>query len=137
MSVLIDTSIWSLAFRRRSQNLRPEQRAVLAEWRDLVSAGRACLIGPIRQEILSGIRDATVFQSLRGWLRYFDLIEITVEDYDQAAEYFNLLRTEGVSASPIDALICAVAHRWEIPVFTTDGDFERYVMHLPIQLHGT
>lgn len=135
MTALVDTSIWSLAFRRESRRLNDEERRLVEEWKSLVTAGRAVLIGPIRQEILSGIRDDNVFRSLLQWLRFFDLIDITVDDYDQAAAFFNTLRAHGVTASPIDALICAVAHRCGIAIFTIDRDFERYSDHVPVKLH--
>src|SRR5688500_3441075 len=134
MSALVDTSIWSLALRREQRELNHEQQRLLAEWKTLVGAGGAFLIGPIRQEILSGIRDHRAFDSLLNWLRFFDVISVVLEDYDQAAMFFNLLREQGVSASPIDVLICAVARRCDIPVFTTDEDFRRYAEHLPIRL---
>jgi hypothetical protein len=32
-------------------------------------------------------------------------------------------------------LICAMAHRLGLPIFTTDPDFSGYAKHLPIRLH--
>ena len=32
-------------------------------------------------------------------------------------------------------LICALAYRYGVPIFTTDPDFSGYAKHLPIQLH--
>ncbi len=64
MKVLVDTSVWSLALRRRS----PAHPAA-TELRRLIVAGRAALIGAIRQEVLSGIRDPTAFDQLRDHLR--------------------------------------------------------------------
>lgn len=52
--VLADTSIWSLALRRRSEDLNRAERRLLSEWFELVRDGRVRLMGPIRQEILSG-----------------------------------------------------------------------------------
>ncbi|MFO7766132.1 MAG: hypothetical protein R6V33_06850 [Pelovirga sp.] len=53
MNVLVDTCIWSLALRRK----KSEQDAVVNELGELISEGRAQLIGPIRQELLSGIKN--------------------------------------------------------------------------------
>ncbi len=54
MKVLVDSSVWSLALRRRE----PEPTAMVRELRELIVEGRANLIGSVRQEILSGIRNS-------------------------------------------------------------------------------
>ena len=53
MSVLVDTSVWSLALRRREASEHP----AVQELRDLIDETRAHLIGEVRQEVLSGIRE--------------------------------------------------------------------------------
>lgn len=134
MSALIDTTIWSLAFRRESRLLNARQQELVADWHSLVVSGGAFLIGPIQQEILSGIRSETVFNDLARWLGYFDLLDVLPQDYDQAARGFNSLRAAGITATPTDMLICAVAIRCDMPVMTADSDFPRFARHLPVQL---
>jgi len=41
----------------------------------------------------------------------------------------------GEGAGSIDLLICAIAYRHKLAIFTTDRDFDRYAKHLPIRLH--
>ncbi len=135
MSVLVDTTIWSLALRRRSHDLNRRERLLVQEWASLVESGQVLLIGPIRQEILSGIRRESDFLAVRKRLSAFGCIEILPEDYDQAAAFFNICRDRGLAGTPIDLLICAVASRADVPIFTTDEDFSRYVDILPIRLH--
>ena len=135
MTVLIDTTVWSLALRRRRENLSDAQRRVVEEWRRLVLDGRAGIVGPIRQEVLSGVRAPEIFDRLRHHLAGFDCIEIGIDDYDQAARFYNTLRAGGVAGSAVDLLICAVASRVSVPIFTTDHDFLRYAAQLPIRLH--
>lgn len=135
MTVLVDTTIWSLALRRPSRRLIPSQRTLVAEWRRLVDEGTAAIVGPVRQELLSGVREEDVFERLRDHLAGFDSIAIGIDDYDEAAGFYNRLRARGVAGSAIDLLLCAVAHRRGIPIFTTDGDFPRYARHLPVTLH--
>lgn len=65
MIVLIDTTIWSLALRRRPQSLNDQERLLVEEWAGLVRSGEAVLIGPIRQEILSGIRFEKSFTAIQ------------------------------------------------------------------------
>ena len=133
--VLVDTTIWSLALRRRSADLGPDERTLVEEWASLVKVGGAALVGPIRQEILSGIRRPRVFRALQERLSDFPYLEILPRDYDQAAMFFNACRARGASGSAIDMLICACASRHRVPVFTADSDFVRYARYVPIGLH--
>jgi predicted nucleic acid-binding protein len=133
--VLVDTSVWSLALRRRTAALSAAEDQLVGEWAGLVAEGLATLIGPIRQEILSGIRRSEAFQSLRRALLDFPHLGIDAEDYDRAAEFFNVCRARGVTGGPIDMLISSVAYRHAIPVFAADTDFVIYARHLPLRLH--
>jgi predicted nucleic acid-binding protein len=135
VTVLIDTTIWSLALRRRSHQLSPAEKRLVDAWAELVSSGRAVLIGPVRQEVLSGIRSEETFEALHEKLSFFRYLEILPGDYSQAARFFNLCRSHGVTGSHIDMLICATADRHNVPIFTTDPDFSGYARHLPIRLH--
>jgi predicted nucleic acid-binding protein len=135
VTVLVDTTIWSLALRRRAHQLSPTEQRLVDVWVDLVSSGRAVLIGPVRQEVLSGIRSERVFEALHEKLSSFRYLEILPSDYVQAARFFNLCRSHGVTGSHIDLLICATAYRYGVPIFTTDPDFPGYARHVPIRLH--
>ncbi len=130
MRVLVDTSVWSLALRRRA----PVHPAA-EELRRLVTGGRAALIGPIRQEVLSGIRDTAMFKRLRDRLGAFPDEAITTGDYEKAAEFFNACRAKGLQGSNTDFLICSVSVRHGIPLLTTDVDFSRYGRVFPLSLH--
>jgi predicted nucleic acid-binding protein len=132
--VIIDTPIWSLALRRKRKQLSARDRALVARWAELIKERRVLLIGPIRQEILSGLRDDSTFERLRGHLRAFDDEPLTFHDYEEAARCHNLCRREGIAGSSVDFLLCAVALRRNADVFTTAGDFARYAEHLPISL---
>jgi len=127
VTVLVDTSVWSLVLRRRaSRRFAPKQRRAVESMRELIEEGGAALIGPIRQEILSGIRDERQFDRLREVLSNFPHIVIQEIDYDHAAECFNLCRAAGVAGTHVDMLICAVAIRVNVAIFTLDADFQRY-----------
>ena len=131
MKVLVDTSVWSLALRRGKQSLfAPAQ-----ELRQLIQDHRVQMIGPIRQEILSGIRNIAQFNKLRKHLESFPDLPILTDDYVQAAKLFNLCRSKGIQGSNTDFLICAVAVRNKFSIFTTDKDFERFLKHIKIILH--
>ena len=131
MKVLVDTSVWSLALRR---DLSPDGPEV-SELTELIKEARVQLIGPVRQELLSGIKSQTQFQKLRNHLRSFPDLELSARDYEYAAEFFNLCRSKGVQGSNTDFLICAIAARNKTPIFTKDRDFILFQLHLPITLH--
>ena len=135
MIVLVDTTVWSLALRRRRSALSAAETALVEEWTRLVQTGEAALAGPIRQEVLSGIRDAKAFAGLQEQLGNFRYLVIVPSDYDRAAAFFNDCRAAGIAATPIDMLLCAIASRHDAAIFTTDGDFALYAEHLPIRLH--
>jgi predicted nucleic acid-binding protein len=131
MKVLVDTSVWSLALRRR-----PDEKGLIASaLADLINDLRVVMIGPIRQELLSGISDARRFAHLRDKMRAFDDLPLVANDFELAAEYSNLCRSNGVQGSHTDLLICAVSASHGFEIFTTDKDFERYQEYLPITLY--
>lgn len=131
MKVIVDTSVWSLALRRGKQDaLVPVQ-----ELRNLIQDHRVQMIGPIRQEILSGIRSESQFKKLQNHLKSFPDLPILTEDYVKTASFFNLCRSKGIQGSNTDFLICAVAVRNKFSIYTTDKDFELFSKHLDVALH--
>jgi len=132
VKVLVDTSVWSLALRRRSP-LRRDPNA--EELERLITTYRVVMIGPIRQELLSGVRSNEQYQGLRDRLRAFPDLPIQTEDYELAARFFNECRSRGVQGSNTDFLICAIAARRDNSVFSTDRDFEAFERILKIRRH--
>jgi predicted nucleic acid-binding protein len=131
MKVLVDTSVWSLALRRRARSDEP----AVTQLRWLIEQGSVAMIGPIRQELLSGIRTEESFERLREHLRPYRDERLQTEDFERAAEHFNACRTRGIQGSNTDFLICAVAERLDLPILTTDADFARYASVLPVALY--
>ncbi|MHB8765036.1 MAG: type II toxin-antitoxin system VapC family toxin [Deferrisomatales bacterium] len=131
MKVLVDTSVWSLALRRP----QPTGEPAVGELAELVREFRMQVLGAVRQELLSGIRSPQQFETLRVQLRSFPDLPLAPDDYELAAEFFNRCRRRGVQGSNTDFLICAAAHRHDLAIFTTDGDFGLFREHLPIRLH--
>ena len=131
MKVIVDTSVWSLALRRGGQSRIP----CVKELRGLIQDHRVQMIGPIRQEILSGIRTESQFNDLKRHLDSFVDLPILTEEYVEAARYFNLCRSKGIQGSNTDFLICVVSVRNDLLIYTTDKDFDIFAKHLPIRLH--
>ena len=130
MNVLVDTSVWSLAFRRRRASA-PE----VAELAGLLADDRAVLLGAVRQEVLSAIPDAADFRTLRDRLRGLPDYPLSVSHYEVASESFNTCRSRGVQGSYADFLLCAVSLLDRLPLFTTDRDFDLFARHLPVTLY--
>jgi len=133
MKVLVDTSAWSLALRR---NTASEAMPIVNQLRDVIINGRAVLLGAVRQEVLSGLRHVEQFTRLREYLRAFPDLEITNEDYELGAEFYNTCRTHGIQGANTDFLICAVAYRRDYSILTTDQDFKGFQAYLPVTLLG-
>jgi predicted nucleic acid-binding protein len=102
----------------------------------LIREGRARIIGPIRQELLSGVKTIVQFENLRQHLRGFDDVEMETADFELAAELNNRCRRRGVQGSSTDFLICAVAIRRQFSVLTTDGGFASFARVIPFRLHA-
>ena len=136
MRVLVDTSIWSLALRRRTGDLSLHEKDLAAELRELIQENRVQMIGPIRQELLSGLREEAQYHRLKERLRAFPDEPLTVQDYELAARFGNQCRAAGIAGSAVGFLICAVAAARNWPIFTTDKVFQQYAKPLPISLHA-
>ncbi len=128
MKVIVDTCVWSLSLRRRSAApLKISEQRMVAQLRQAIQDGSAAIIGPIRQEILSGIRDKAHFTKTEGLLDSFVDEEIRAADYVEAARLFNLCRDHGVECGSLDILICAVAVRNHFDILTSDAGLGRCI----------
>ena len=136
MKVLVDTSIWSLALRSKPGALNEQEQRLARHLTELVQDDRVAIIGPIRQELLSGIRSPVAFERLKRRLREYDDESLAPDDYEMGAEFGNACRAAGISGSAIDFLICAVTRRRGFAIFTTDRDFTRYAAAIPVKLHA-
>lgn len=131
MKVLVDTSIWSYALRSKKKGFE----AHVQELEALISDQRIIMIGPVRQEILSGYSDQSKFEKLNSKLKYFQNTLVVDDDYVQAAAFSNRCRSKGIQGSHTDFLISAVAHRLNAEIFTTDNDFVHYSRYIEISLY--
>jgi len=136
MNVLVDTPVWSLALRRKQADLSAREQVLTRALAELIRKSRVQMMGAIRQELLSGIREEERFRKLRNYLRAFGEPDIGIPDYEEAARMHNLCRARGIAGSAVDFLICAVAQRRDWHIFTTDRDFERYRRVLRLKLYA-
>jgi hypothetical protein len=132
--VPVDTSIWSLA-PRRSGAPAEEERSLIDELNGLIDDVRVAMIGPIRQELPSGIPSRAQFEALTEKLQAFEDLPLGRDDYERASGFYNISRKGGVQGSQTNLLICAVGAGRGIPIFTSDKDLVLYAKHLPVSLH--
>jgi predicted nucleic acid-binding protein len=128
MRVLVDTCIWSLALRRREKgSLSADEVSLIARLTESIQEGNVVMIGPIRQEVLSGIKDESQFEKTERLLAPFPDEELGSDFYVEAARLFNLCRRHGVQCGPVDMLICSVAVRKRCMILTSDEGLTRCV----------
>ena len=131
MKVLVDTSIWSLALRKSEKN--DAENSIVGLLAKLIRDTNIVIIGPIRQEILSGISQKSKYDELKSKLSIFRDQTLITDDFVLAAEYFNACRANGIQGSHIDFLICAFSVNNNYPILTLDKDFQFYKKYIPIK----
>jgi hypothetical protein len=97
MKVLIDTTVWSLALRKTPKNKAEEQ--IIKELVELIRELRVVIVGPVRQELLTGISNEKMFNQLRQKLQAFDDAPLDTETYELAAEHSNRCRRHGAKSA--------------------------------------
>jgi predicted nucleic acid-binding protein len=118
VKLLVDTSVWSFALRRKKiASLSPNEQKLKAELVQAIQDGRIAMLGLLRQELLSGIKEKAQFDKVKAALDPYLDEPINSADHEYAAGVYNGCRNQGVEAGTIDILICAVAARrgWEVP----------------------
>jgi len=131
MSLIVDTSVWSLVLRRGVTPDCPQAKKLESAIRQGQSIQ---LLGVILQEILQGIRSNTDFLRVKAHMDLFPLLQLERDDYVAAAELRNLCRSKGVQASTIDFQIAAACVRHDCSLLTNDHDFTHIAQHCPLQL---
>lgn len=127
---IADTSVWSL-FLRRSSDLDSSCKQLLKKG---ILDSEVQMLGIIRQECLSGIKQESQWEELKDILEGFPDLETKPEDYVLASSYFNSCRRNGIQGGAADFLICSQSVRAKLPILTLDKDFFNYQKVLPIKL---
>jgi len=129
VKVLVDTCAWSQALCRKNgaAGMEADELRLVAVLSEAIKDTRAMIIGPVRQEVLSGIKHVEQFEKLRERLGAFPDAAIEATDYVQAARLDNLCRAAGVRCGGIDMLLCAVATRNEWTILTNDDGLMRCI----------
>lgn len=131
MSLFVDTSVWSLAFRRDSPPEVPEVRRL----RDALAGGETvCTTGLVLQELLRGCRGPRDRQSIVDLFADIAMIMPTRDDHIDAARLRNACRRRGIQVGTIDALLAQMCIRHRLVMLTTDRDFAYVAGPTPLRL---
>lgn len=126
MRVLVDTSVWSLALRKKG----PADHPAVGRLSSLLHANEDVFVtGLVLQEVLQAFRPDATFQTIISHLEPFPILDLERSDFIAAAELHRRCAAKGVSASTADCQIATAAIRNECVLLTTDRDFER-IAHL-------
>jgi predicted nucleic acid-binding protein len=131
MTLLVDTSVWSLAFRRDGSSHEPEVR-VLAE--ALAGADAVYTTGLVLQELLQGFSGPRSAQAIIQRFQALPFIAPDRQDHIAAAEVRNVCRRAGVQIGTIDALLIQLCGRHDLTLLSTDRDFVHAGQHVPVKL---
>jgi predicted nucleic acid-binding protein len=128
---LVDTSVWSLAYRRDTP---PDVSQVAALRSALVGGEYVAITGMVLLELLRGFLPPRAQDRIMNDLAALELIEPTRDDYVEAARLANTCRQAGVQLGSVDALLAQLAISRDLEMLTTDRDFENAARVVPLQV---
>jgi len=131
MNLFVDTSVWSLAWRRDASLDTPEV-ARLSE--ALRSDETIRTTGLVLQELLQGFQGAKAQRAIVERFSALQLIVPDRQDHIEAAALRSFCRRRGVQLGTIDALLVRLCVRYELTLLTTDRDFEHAARHVALKI---
>ena len=131
MTILVDTSVWSLALRRDIEASEPEVQVL----KDSLLGGEVVVTtGLVLQELLQGFSGPKTQAQIVQRFAALPLIEPDRDDYIGAAGIRNTCRRAGVQIGTIDALLAQLCIRHELTLLTTDQDFVHAAKHCALSV---
>ena len=124
MNLFVDTSVWSLAFRRDQAQNEP---AVDRLHQALDSGEAVFSTGLVLQELLQRFAGPKAREAIIERFAALPLLVPDREDHIAAAEIRNACRRAGVQIGTIDALLARLCSRHDLVMLTTDHDFDRMI----------
>ena len=131
MSLLVDTSVWSLALRRDASAAEPEVQALKDA---LLGAGVVITTGLVLQELLQGFSGPKASAQIIERFAALPLLQPDREDHVAAAGIRNGCRRAGVQVGTVDALLVQLCIRHDLMLLSTDKDFALAAKHCPFRI---
>ena len=131
MTLFVDTSVWSLAFRRDKPSDTPEVHTLrhALESEETIVTTRLIL-----QELLQGFTGPRARRDIIGRFTVLPFVTPDRPDHINAAELRNRCRRAGVQIGTIDALLAQLCIRHGLNLLTTDNDFAQAALHCPLRV---
>lgn len=134
MTLLVDTSVWSLALRRDVEVEAPEVQALKDA---LAGADIVVTTGLVLQELLQGFAGAKAGEQIVERFSALALLQPDREDHVAAAGLRNMCRRSGVQIGTVDALIAQLCIRHDLVLLSTDQDFVHAAKHCRLKVWST
>lgn len=131
MTLLVDTSVWSLALRRDANSAQPE---VVALKDALAGSDVVVTTGLVLQELLQGFAGPKARALIVDTFGVLALIQPDREDHIAAADLRNTCRRAGVQVGTVDALIAQLCIRHGLTLLSTDQDFVHTAKHTKLKV---
>lgn len=131
MTLLVDTSVWSLVFRRGADPAAPEIQAVRAA----LGAGESIVAtGFNLQELLHCFSGRKARKELLKKFSALPMLVPSRTDHINAADVRNHWQRAGVQMGTIGALIARICIRHDLTLLTADGDFSLPARHCALRV---
>jgi predicted nucleic acid-binding protein len=131
MTLLVDTSVWSLALRRDAKSNAPQVGALRGA---LGGAESVVTTGLILQELLQGFAGPRARRDILERFGALPLLTPDRQDYIDAADLRNRCRRAGIQLGTIDALLAQLCVRHQLTLLTTDNDFDSAAKHCALRV---
>lgn len=131
MTLLVDTSVWSLALRRDAAASEPEVQQLKEA---LLGADVVVTTGLVLQELLQGFSGAKAGAQIIERFAALPLLQPEREDHVAAAELRNTCRRAGIQIGTIDALLAQLCIRHDLTLLSTDNDFKLAAKHCALRV---
>jgi predicted nucleic acid-binding protein len=131
MTLLVDTSVWSLALRRDGASAAPEVRALQEA---IMGSDAVVTTGLFLQELLQGFNGPSAAAAIIERFQALPILAPDRSDHIAAAQVRNVCRRSGVQIGTIDALLIQLCGRHDLTLLSTDKDFVHAARHVPFKL---
>jgi predicted nucleic acid-binding protein len=131
LSLLVDTSVWSLAFRRDADASLPEVKTLQHA---LEGADQVFTTGWVLQELLQGFAGPKARSQLIERFAALGFLQPDREDHIKAAEVRNACRRSGVQIGTIDAVLIQLCLKHDLVLLSSDNDFGAAAKHIKFRL---
>jgi len=129
--LFVDTSVWSLAFRRDQPTNAPQVGALI---RAINESEIIVTTGLVLQELPQGFVGPRARRSIIERFASLPLLMLDRQDHIDAAELRNRCRRVGVQLGTIDAVLSQLCIRHGLTMLTRDNDFVLAAKHTGLRV---